>query len=245
MRRDIIEKIFFVKFRWILGKRSFIFQLVIPSPHPPQNSLLQKEKKHFTLPVLMKYAFLAKNFNNLSFEQRVVFLAHAGTALFCFFPWLSIEPLYDEPYWHSAFGGSGALIGAFVFLVSLGVSIFFADKLFESKKISLPFPENSLFFVAGIEQVIFLILAWSVLLSGASDFESSEIRFGISLSFLAQAAGIVAAYLQIQKDKVRATQEFFELPRKHSLPRQHETKEEAESFGGLFENKIEEEIHGR
>jgi len=197
----------------------------------------------------MKYAFLARNFNNLSFEQRVVFLAHAGTALFCFFPWLSIEPLYDEPYWHSAFGGPGALVGTFVFLLSLGVTLFFADKLFESKRISLPWSENSFFMVAGIEQMIFLVLAWSVLLSGASDFESSEIRFGISAAFLAQAAGIVATYLQIQKDKARAARGFFELPRKHSLPHQHEEREEVEkeeavetpSLGGLFDNTLEEE----
>lgn len=200
----------------------------------------------------MKYAFLVKNFKNLSFEQRVIFLAHVGTALFCFFPWLSIEPLYDDPYWHSAFGGAGALVGAFVFLLSLGVVLYFADKILDSKRISLPFSENTLFLVAGIEQLIFLVLAWSVLVSGASGFESSEIRFGISLAFLAQAAGIMATYLQIQKEKNKTARNFFQHPRKHSVPQKREEESVEENklqtpptpIGGLFDSQ-ENKTHER
>jgi len=164
----------------------------------------------------MKYAFLVKNFKNLSFEQKVIFLAHAGTVIFCFFPWLSVEPMYDNPYWHSAFGGSGALIGAFIFLFSLGIVLFFIDKIFDAKRISLPFSENILFFTAGIEQLVFLILAWSVMVSGASGFESSEIRFGISLCFLSQVTGLMATYLQSQKNKIKVAKSFFQHPQKHA-----------------------------
>lgn len=186
----------------------------------------------------MKYAFLNRNFKKLSFEERLVFGAHLATVIFCFFPWISVEPLYEDPYWNSAMSGSGALIGAFIFLLSLGVVLVFMDKILEAKRINISFNENHLFFAAGIEQLIFLVLAWSVLIASAREFENAELRFGIFLCFLVQIVGLVAAYLQNQNLHKKKTRDFFQHPDKNT-PSPINKKEE--NMGGLFENALDKD----
>jgi hypothetical protein len=178
-----------------------------------------------------RFAFMRKNFNNLSFEMRVIFLAHALTALFCFLPWISVEPLYDSPYWNSGFFGPSGLIGLFIFLFSISVVVIFFDKLLETKRIKLPFSEESFFFGVGAQQVLLIVMAWSVLVSVSRDFEVSEIRFGIFVALLSQIIGLVAASLQMKKDRKQRAMDFFQQP-----PRTHHKKpEKVEKLGGLFE----------
>ncbi len=183
----------------------------------------------------MKYAFLNRNFKKLAFEERLIFGAHLATVIFCFFPWISVEPLYEDPYWNSAMAGSGALLGAFIFLLSLCVVLIFADKILEAKRIKIPFNENYLFFVAGVEQLIFLILAWSVLIASVREFENAELRFGLLLCFLVQIVGLVASYLLNQNLHKKNTKDFFQHPDKHPAKKPEEKKEK---IGGLFENNL-------
>ncbi len=179
------------------------------------------------------FAFLRKNFKNLSFEMRTIFLTHALTALFCFLPWISVEPLYDSPYWNSGFFGPSGLIGLFIFLFSISVVMVFFDKLLETKRIKLPFPEEYFFFGVGAEQVLLIVMAWSVLVSVSRDFEVSEIRFGIFVALLSQIIGLVAASLQMKKDRKQRAMDFFQQP-----PRTHHKKpEKVEKLGGLFEGE--------
>lgn len=187
----------------------------------------------------MKYAYLNRNFKKLSFEERVIFLSHAATALFCFFPWISVEPLYDEPYWNSAFSGPGALIGAFIFGVSLLVALFFLDQIMETKRVNLPFASRYLFYGAGAEQLIFLVLSWSVLMSVTRDFESSEIRFGIFACLLAQVVGLVSAYLYAQAEQKKKAKSFFQHPASSETQKVADPKE---TLGGLFEEESSDEI---
>ena len=163
--------------------------------------------------------------------MRVIFLAHALTALFCFLPWISVEPLYDSPYWNSGFFGPSGLIGLFIFLFSISVVVIFFDKLLETKRIKLPFSEESFFFGVGAQQVLLIVMAWSVLVSVSRDFEVSEIRFGIFVALLSQIIGLVAASLQMKKDRKQRAMDFFQQP-----PRTHHKKpEKVEKLGGLFE----------
>ena len=188
-----------------------------------------------------KFAFVQKNFKNLSFEMRIIFLTHALTILFCFFPWISVEPLYESPYWNSGFFGPSGMIGLFIFLFSLSIVVLFADKILETKRITLPFPERHLFVAVGAQQLLLIVLAWSVLVSISRDFEVSEIRFGILLAFLAQILGLVAAQLQTQKDKKQKVMDFFQPPA-HPV---HKGAVKSEPMGGLFQgdendNNLEE-----
>ncbi|MCF7917472.1 hypothetical protein K9L27_00470 [Candidatus Gracilibacteria bacterium] len=198
--------------------------------------------KSSTMRPAMKYAYLLRNFKKLSFEERVIFLSHAATILFCFFPWISIEPLYDDPYWNSAFSGAGALIGAFIFLTSLLVALFFVDKILETKRILISFPETYIFYATGIEQLIFLILSWSVLISVTRDFESSEIRFGIFACFLVQIAGLSATYLLAQNNQQKKAREFFHHPESPRGEKDLLSKKD-EKLGGLFESDASNLIH--
>jgi len=179
---------------------------------------------------------MRKNFRTLSFEMRIIFVAHALTVLFCFLPWISVEPLYDAPYWNSGFFGPSGLIGLFIFLFSLSVVAVFLDKLWETRRIKLPFSEKQFFLGIGIEQVLLIVLAWSVLISISRDFEVSEVRFGIFVTLLSQVVGLVAAQLHAQKDKKQQAMAFFQHPHKHPPKK----TEKPEKLGGLF-NKEEQE----
>ena len=189
----------------------------------------------------MKYAFLVKNFNHLSFEEKTIFLAHLGTAVSCLFPWFSASPLYGESISYLAFFGPGFLIGFFIFLISMTVSLFFVDKILETKKFkSLTrnlsnLQLNYLFVAAGVEQIVFLVLMWSVLLSVGNDFGESEIRFGIFMAFLAQVVGLTAAFLAIQNEKQKAAKSFFSHPERDNVVQKvHNKKDEKASlFNGV------------
>ena len=127
----------------------------------------------------LRTAFLHKNFRDMGFEMKLVFLMHLATIAFCFMPWISYLPLYGSSYFDNAFNGPTSIIGSIIFLISLAICTLFAVKLLKFKKLTLPVDENIVFLVAGIQQIILIICVWSVLLLIGSG-NLSEIRFGIS-----------------------------------------------------------------
>lgn len=156
-----------------------------------------------------KTAFLHKNFRELGFELKIIFLAHLATAIFCFFPWVSYVPLYGESHFDNAFGGPTKIIGILIFVISLGIVGLFVAKLFKLKKIGLPIEENIIFIFAGIQQIILIICAWSVLLFISGGYDMSELRFGIIFCLLFQIFGVVAAYLLSRAGKKEEVVSFF------------------------------------
>lgn len=167
----------------------------------------------------MKYAFVHKNFRQLSFERKTIFLAHALTLVFCFFPWFSADPVYESEFFYNAFEGAGFLIGTFIFLISLIITLLFVDRLLEKRKVKLPFPENWLYFGAGLQQLLLLVIMWSVLAAIGNDFENHEIRFGIFFVFIAQVCALVATFLDFQLEQQKKARSFFANP-----DNQNETK---------------------
>ncbi len=169
----------------------------------------------------MKYAFLHKNFQALTFELRVIFLAHLANVILCFTPWFYAAPGYDEPFYNNAFQGVGFLIGTFIFLLSLSVVGLFVNRLCEYHKIKKWYiPESHFYFLVGLLQILLLILMWSVLFYVSREYEVSEIRFGFFATFLAQIAGLTAAGLNIKSEKKKNVQSFF-----HNPPLDHSTDE--------------------
>ncbi len=149
----------------------------------------------------MKHASLNKNYQSLSFELKIIFWAHLITAIFCFFPWFTTNPLYDNSFYYNAFEGTGFLIGIFIFVLSLCIALFFLNRLLEYRKIKLSFPEPLLYLLIGLEQLILLILMWSVLFSMSQEFEFAEVRFGFYVAFIAQIISFTAAFLSIKMEK--------------------------------------------
>ncbi len=166
----------------------------------------------------MKHAFIHKNFRNLSFEKKTIFLSHLLTLVFCFFPWFYATDSYDGPFWYSAFGGPSFLIGFLIFLISFVIVILFIDRLLEKETVKLPFSENTLYFAAGAQQILLIILAWSVLSSKGTEFADYEIRFGIFLVFVAQVSGLVATFLNAQLEAQHKARNFFNGSDDHQDP---------------------------
>jgi len=160
----------------------------------------------------MRYAFLHKNFRELNFEKKVIFISHVLTMVFCAFPWFEADPAYDAKFTYNAIQGPGFLIGFFIFLISFVIALYFLDRLFESERVELPIPENALFFGASIQQLLLIVLAWSVLFATGKDFGEHAIRFGIFLAFVSQVAALVGAFLNSQLDRQRQAQSFFQNP---------------------------------
>lgn len=170
----------------------------------------------------MRYAFLHKNFRELNFEKRVIFVSHLLTLLFCFFPWFEGDGTYDPKITYMAVQGPGFLIGVFIFLISFVVVLYFLDRLFESERVELPISENTLFFCASLQQLLLIILAWSVLLVTARDFADHAIRFGIFLVFVTQVTALVATFLNFQLEKQNQARSFFQHPDNKPDPKKSE-----------------------
>ncbi len=160
----------------------------------------------------MKHAFLHKNFRDLDFEKKIIFFAHLLTLIFCFFPWFQADPIGDVPFFYNAFEGPSFLIGLFIFLIAFVVVMLFIDRLLEKETVKLPFPETHFYFAVGIQELILIIMAWSVLGSIGADYNDHAIRFGIFFVFMAQIAGLVATFLYAQIQTQRKAQDFFKNP---------------------------------
>jgi len=159
----------------------------------------------------MKTAFIHRNFRNLSFEKKVIFLAHLLTLIFCFFPWFYADDSYLE-FYNNAFQGPIFLMGIFIFLISFIIVMLFVDRLLEKETVKLPFPEETLYFFAGGQQIFILILAWSVLEVVGRTFENHSISFGIFLVLIAQVSGLVATFLFAQLEAQKKARGFFNHP---------------------------------
>lgn len=177
----------------------------------------------------MKYAYIHKNFRNLSFEKKIIFLVHAFTLVFCFAPWFSATPVYTDAFFYNAFEGPSFLIGTLIFLISLTIFLLYIDRIFEKQKVTLSFSENILYFVTGSQQILLLILAWSVLMISGREFETHSIRFGIFVIFILQVAGLVATFLNYQIEQQKKAQAFFKHP--------NENKDEKKDAADLFSSK--------
>ncbi len=160
----------------------------------------------------INFAFIHKNFRKFCFETKVLFWANWATIVFCFFPWLSVNPSYGEKFFINAFSGPGFLIGTLTFLISVAIVIVFLDKIAETKKIKLPFSETNIIVIATIQQLIFIVLAWSVLFSVGNDYESATIRFGFFAIFLSQTTGAVAIFLRRKNEIQQAARSFLQHP---------------------------------
>lgn len=160
----------------------------------------------------MRYAYVHKNLRQLSFEKKVIFGAHVLTLAACFTPWFEATPAYTEDFWFNAFSGPGFLIGIFIFTISLVVTCLFLDRLFERNVVKLPFPESYLYFGAGAQQILLIVLMWSVLLATGNDYGNHTIRFGIFVAFVAQIAGLVATFLDYQIQQQKQVKQFFQHP---------------------------------
>ena len=157
----------------------------------------------------MNRAFLLKNFRKLNFEEKTIFAANFFSAIFCFFPWLSVVPAYGDAFFFNAFLVPSFLIGVLIFLISAAISAIFFDKIAATKKIKLPFSEKNFLAVATVEQIIFLILGWSVLFSAGKDFKNSEIGFGFFIVFALQIASSVAVFLDLKNESRKKAQNFM------------------------------------
>lgn len=162
------------------------------------------QKKHF--------AFLAKNLRELNFEDQVILGANIGTAIACFFPWASLEPLYGPTHFMNAFSGASWLIGTIVFCLALFSVSLFWDDLFETRALSFRVPRRTLLGAASIQSLFLQLCAGSVLNSVGTEYAQVDFRFGLAACLLLQIVTIVAVWLRTRESKKEAVKDFFQLP---------------------------------
>ena len=163
---------------------------------------------------MKKYAFLHKNFRSLDNEKKTIFIVHAATLLMCLFPWYAQYPVYGDGTWTNAFGGSWFLIGSVISLCALIPLVYIGDQLLETGKIKLPMNENHLYFGCGLQSLLLIILAWSVVQYTANSIANGEVRYGIFICLVLQFVGIIATILRMKDRKKEVAKDFFELPTK-------------------------------
>lgn len=159
-----------------------------------------------------QFAFLAKNIREFSFEDQVILGASIGTAITCFFPWASLEPLYGATLFMNAFSGASWLIGTIVFCLALFSISLFWDDLFETRFFSFRVPRRTLLGAASIQSLLLQLCAASVLNSVGTEYAQVDFRFGLAACLLLQIVALVAVWLRTRESKKEAAKEFFQLP---------------------------------
>jgi hypothetical protein len=206
----VFEKIFITSFLQI----TMIFVKNFPFPKKKCMLLIGMNNFRKRFPLKINDAFLYRNFQKFTIEEKVISLSHVFTILFCFFPWTSHEPLYGETYTQNAFGGPTLVIGTVIFLISCTVTFFWANKLLQKKWWPLRVSDNKFLWVAGWQQLLLLFCATSVLLLVGRGFENSELRMGMPLCFVAQVAALTATFLRARDVKKNEVMSFFQHPTK-------------------------------
>ncbi len=171
-----------------------------------------------------KWAFLLKNFRNLSFEWKIVFLASLATVIACVLPWVALTGEYLTMDYYSAFGGETRIIGVLIFFLSLANVYYFIDKIFDLKKFDQlrkrwdGFSENYFFAISAGEQILLLMIAWSIIKRISVNY---DIAFGFFIAFFAQIILLAAAMLAIKDKKHQKAKSFFSLPEVENLKQKH------------------------
>jgi len=155
-------------------------------------------------------AFLLRNLKNLSFEEKVVFGSHGVTILFCLFPWMSFAPIYGDLESYNAFQGPARLMGWLIFLMSLMAIASFVDQIMQKKWLQFSISNNTILGFLAFQEIILLVCSWSVLVYFGGNFEESQARFALFGCLFAQVLALVFTYLEVQKDKKQAVQDFFQ-----------------------------------
>ncbi len=71
---------------------------------------------------------------------------------------------------------------------------------------------------AGTIQIFLILLMASVLLLEGKHIGNVELRFGIFAALIAQIAGLVSGYLEIQSQKKKKARSFFQNPSEKMTP---------------------------
>lgn len=159
-----------------------------------------------------QFAFIAKNIRQLRFEDQVILGASAGTAIACFLPWASLNPLYGPVTFINAFSGASWLIGSLVFCLALFSIMLFVNDIFETHTFSFRIPQKTLLGAASIQSLLLQLCAGSVLRSVGTEHAQVDFRFGIAACLSLQLVALVAIWLRTRASKQEEVKEFFQLP---------------------------------
>ena len=156
----------------------------------------------------MRLAFVHKNFRELNFEERAIFVLSFTTLISSYFPWFSY-PGNDGHVFQNIFQGETFLLGILIFLSSLVIFLFFLGKIFELKiykKLRKAINKDQFFLektllVLAIQQLVLIILLWSIKISLIEFYPYAIFRFGISLAFVSQLANVLICSLLLKKNQ--------------------------------------------
>lgn len=155
------------------------------------------------------YAFIKKNYRELSFERQVVFWSNLILFSSCFFPWVSYQPMYGRLIHFNAFAGNTWFMGFLIAAISLGTLFFLVEALLDTRWVNLKISQNSLLFIAGIQSLVLLLCIWSVMSASSAYYSETRIGFGYFISLVMQLANITALFLESQGEKRQMVMDFF------------------------------------
>jgi len=88
-------------------------------------------------------------------------------------------------------------------MLSLLIVGLYINQFANWKNIQLPISESKMHLAVGIEQIIFLVLMWSVLYSVSREFDGAEISFGFYGTFVLQVGVVTSAFLNHKNSKIK------------------------------------------
>ena len=157
----------------------------------------------------MSRSSFIRSFQCLEIEEKILNLGALIAALGVFMPWFGGE-WFGEPTVWSGFQFYTSFIGLLVFLANIFVLSLTILPMMGHQIVRASLRDH-LRFITGLECVLLVIVAWSVLTNITLDrAQYMEIRFGIYLSLVGGIVVSLYSFLRIQQQKKRSAQDFFQ-----------------------------------
>ena len=148
-----------------------------------------------------------RTLRHLEIEEKILNLAALVAVLGVFMPWFGGE-WFGEPTVWTGFQFYTSFVGLLVFLSHIFILLLTVLPMM-GHHIIRPSLRDRIRMLVGLECVLILIIAWSVLTNIAFDRVHMEIRFGIYLSLVGSIIVSLYAFLRVQQQKKQNVQDFF------------------------------------
>lgn len=158
------------------------------------------------------YAFIQKNYRQLSFERKVMCWTQLVIICGSFLPWVAHQPLYGRVIQYNAFLGNTWFMGLVIFIFALASLSLLSQVLLDKQWFRFKVTDTTLLLAGGLQSLVLLLCVWSVLTADAQHYSESTLRFGYFGCLSAQIINITALYLESQGNKKQAVMDFFSQP---------------------------------
>jgi len=151
----------------------------------------------------------ARKLLSLDIEERIINCSAIMASISVFLPWASGYMLGSDYISYSGFGFYTSFIGIAVFTIGLYMALITLVPLFRGTNIVKKQNREKIRLFCGIQIVVLVLSALSVLMRVTFQFSRIEIRFGIFTALISGIAAAFYSFLKFQEQRKTYVEEIF------------------------------------